>query len=244
MTVDFDYFFDYRPPEDKPWRFDWGFGENAFFREWMWYQRMAADPEVVEVLRPEGDRNFWARLSALGFQLPMVARVGDSHLFAAAWFGCMGREGVQHVVNVDYHADCDLQNGDTRIMCDNWLLHLLLLKRQEGRPLKPIWVAKYRGASRPSALDRWQVAVATLEEFETLGLDKPIEVEALYVAQSSAWTPPWADDRFFEFVEASGCTLSVEKEDPPKRRGWDEARARRMQEEMEKCRNILATMAS
>ncbi|HEY8343787.1 MAG TPA: hypothetical protein VIL66_01170 [Bacillota bacterium] len=48
--------------------------------------------------------------------------------------------------------------------------------------------------------------------------DKSILVGAIHICRSGAWTPPWLDQKFYQFVDALG--LPYETVDCPERK-WD-----------------------
>ncbi len=143
---------------------------------------------------------FWDR-----FQFAPSARLyfADSHAQAAH---TAMRTGVTEVWNFDAHHDCGYEGAwDDPLRlgwvgCANWMCAYAL-----------------GGASLRVRYPRWR-ADALLREIRPLcpverdmddGEIVPLTFDAVFVARSSAWTPPWLDEQLERFLAAAAVTYRV-----------------------------------
>ena len=137
---------------------------------------------------------FWDR-----FQLDPAARLyfADSHAQAAH---AAVRTGVTEVWNFDAHHDCGYEGAwDDPLRlgwvgCANWMCAYAL----GGASLHvryPSW--------RLAAFQREVVPLCPVERAIDDRRGVPLSFDQVFVARSSAWTPPWPDERFEAFLAAA-----------------------------------------
>lgn len=143
---------------------------------------------------------FWDR-----FHITPVARLyfADSHAQAAQ---AAVRTGVTEVWNFDAHHDCGYEGAwdDPLRMgwvgCANWMCAYAL----GGASLHvryPSW--------RPDALWREVAPLCSVERTIDDGCAVAFVFDLVFVARSSAWTPPWLDERYDAFLDAAPVTQRV-----------------------------------
>jgi hypothetical protein len=137
---------------------------------------------------------FWERV-----HLAPAARLyfADSHAQAAH---TAVRTGVTEVWNFDAHHDCGYEGAwDDPLRlgwvgCANWMCAYAL----GGASLHvryPSW--------RRDAVQREVAPLCPVERTIDDGCAVPLSFEVIFVARSSAWTPPWLDERFEAFLAAA-----------------------------------------
>ena len=142
-----------------------------------------------------GDEDaFWER-----FQFDPSARLyfADSHAQAAH---AAVRTGVTEVWNFDAHHDCGYEGAwDDPLRlgwvgCANWMCAYAL----GGASLRvryPSW--------RLDAFRREVTPLCPVERTIDDGRAVPLSFDLVFVARSSAWTPPWLDEHYEAFLAAA-----------------------------------------
>lgn len=208
LTVDWDYFV----REDPTW--DLGHIETPFFADFMWVARAASFAAVGMDLREEMNPykwgtpppySFWKVLQERGFDFSNVKTfvVSDSHLAAGVYFLDPG-PAVRNtkVVSFDAHHDCGYNKTAPGIMtCDNWLKRVLLYNHGlKAKVVFPPWkgMRDWNWQSLPKKIVQRvkPVVYGHPDDLAEGGV-----VEKVVLSRSSAWTPPFYDNDFIEFVK-------------------------------------------
>jgi len=191
VSVDWDFFFPYWP------EWDWGHAENPLFEKWAWLARALDRPGLVEEYRPVPQyRAFWDALAGKGLR-PRKVFVAESHVRLYGLVLSSGLRGVR-VLHFDAHHDAWPLRGDGRVTCENWLAALL----RAGAVEEALWVRPSWGFWREEEPPPLPEGVETMTWEEFLGADigPARETPFAFVCRSPAWTPPWADSKFREFL--------------------------------------------
>jgi hypothetical protein len=183
------------------------------------------DPQKWSRPRPQ---DFWNVLAEAGYGFDDLDFfvVADSHAAAGPVFSEVAdRLGgpADVLVNFDAHHDlgyCEWERIEMMIekgecTCDMWLGALMMwMPELESRVVYPNWMkeesdleAQWRHIREhvPKSVsdrielgwfwDNGQVSNTVIEP------DEYLNVEALFVCRSSAWTPPWLDQPFLQFLD-------------------------------------------
>jgi hypothetical protein len=210
LSVDWDYFFE--TPEGNPDAdliemslYDWGHGESdIFLHSAIWETRagsiLASGREMPGLSGEE--EGFWSRFR---FSPVCSIHVADSHRFGSIVF-----KGFDQVINFDAHHDLGYYGEFEGLDCGNWARRFL-----EGNPGSryevryPRWKS-WEESVQPEEVDpeRWSKGWG----------DDPVEVEIdrVFICRSGAWTPPWLDEGFEDFILECRKEVGV-----PGVVGWD-----------------------
>ena len=127
-------------------------------------------------------------LEQKGFKITpnTLVGVGWSHKEAYDFFkGCKSKT----IYNFDAHHDCGY-GPKKELDCGNWLEKLYKATKVKVIQVYPKW--------RDVKESKPQIKIKK-QTFQSINI-KPIEVEALYLAQSPAWVPPHFDEHFLFMV--------------------------------------------
>lgn len=154
--------------------------------------------------------------------------VADSHAVAGPAFrGAAEDLGPPDIIiNFDAHHDMGYGSkaqvnrmvSSGQVSCDMWLRSLMsMYANMRTNVVFPDWrFAEFSIESEWQALKkvlpagiakRTRIGSFTDESGAVSSVVKParqIDVEALFICRSSAWTPPWLDQQFIDFVEGVG----------------------------------------
>lgn len=210
LVVDWDYFF---PTVDGPYEttehgrgswewmlYDWGHSEgrmSAYFQQDAWLGRAAAFQENgLPLPDTSGEElTFWKRFR---FAKDAQVYVADSNSQAAH---AVVAEGVNAVYLYDAHHDSgykptalDSVREQQQVTCENWML------------------AYYEWGVRKLVMryPRWRVEAFGVEPDPAIPIDRqfddgspvPVTFHRVFICRSAAWTPPWLDPKFHQFVDA------------------------------------------
>lgn len=241
LSVDWDYFF------PCTYAFDWGSRETLFNIETFWtvraYNKMLFDeqgrmmrrekaPYAIDAFRPREDwRSFWETYCRIS---PSKLVVAESHYTIAEVLNLLAQQmkGASfRVVNFDAHHDAGYQKGKPVVDCDNWAQKVASIT--DYTLVYPAYREGYNPQPDPIR-----------EPDRTLyGPPDPSDLPSIYllcfVCRSGAWTPPWSDDKWIEFIEywKTIGNLWSEKgyvEYALKARPWDQQEADFMRAELER----------
>jgi len=180
--------------------------------------------------RPD-PRTFWDVLVQLGYDFgeTQYVVVADSHAAAGpVFYEVFQRYDEPDVlINFDAHHDvgyCEYERIMERALegvctCDMWLGALMTwIPELRARIIFPNWMEEegltiedqeetIEGHGFPNAYQH-RIEMGYFEEDGAVnplvgGPDVEHVVEAIFICRSSAWTPPWLDEDFIQFV--SGC---------------------------------------
>lgn len=213
LSVDWDYFI-------NTGRENWGsYLENKRNVIALWYKRYIQSEShgrdiQQSYLLSEAEESFWSEIKEhFKFIKGIKAFVSDSHALS---YDIAKENDCKKVYLFDAHSDLGyggISSLNFEVNCANWLG--LLLKNRQIREADIIY-SPYT-AEEPeyfkSMNDRFNIRYVNFDE-----LDKEIEVSAVHVARSGAWTPPWLDEKFAQFLIDSGLEFEV-RNCPPRK--WD-----------------------
>ncbi len=215
LSIDWDYFI--HTQEEN-----WGsYIENTSNIIHLWYKRYiqakarGRDMQKWFSLSPEID-GFWQKIREhFIFATGLNAYISDSHALS---YEIAKKYGCNAVYLFDAHADLGyggMTSLEFHVHCANWL----------GKLLKEKWIEEANIIFSPYTAEKEEYFKPINNAFNIRypkfhDLDTGIEVSAVHICRSGAWTPPWLDECFFRFADNSG--LEFEIKDCPVRK-WDTA---------------------
>jgi len=185
----------------------------------LWYKRYLQEKERGRDIRqsyrlsPELD-TFWERIKErFQYAGDIKAYVSDSH---AVSYDIAKENNCETVFLLDSHADLGyggLSSLNFEVNCSNWL----------GKLLKDKLINEAVIVYSPYTVEKPEhfIAINNTYNIKYRCLDDlagGIEVSAIHVCRSGAWTPPWLDDKFNEFILAMEVPYIIEN--CPERK-WD-----------------------
>ena len=211
--------------------FDWGHseGHTGVLGEILWMGRFAhayrlgLDLEKICGIRPEmgcvQPGSFLEEIQKrFNFKTAEGTWLGDSHAYAMPTIGKLSVQPIK-VVSFDAHHDLgygseevDRQTKKDHCDCGSWLYHALRLGYvQRAEIVYPDWKGKVEwkdsyGAEHLKPLRRRIRAFTWSEWLEKAGNDFAV---GLFMCRSSAWTPPWLDEKFRIFTKDAEVGKSV-----------------------------------
>lgn len=185
--------------------------------------------------------SFWKVLEHLGYDFDYLDTfiVAESHSAAAPVFyedAQWTHEFPDYIINFDAHHDmgyCEWARLNEMIKegictCDMWLCALLeWMPGVKVRVVYPDWLREETSINRqwkhlkerlPGHMLR-NIELGFFEDEDGSISDvvrKPretIEVRKLFICRSGAWTPPWLDDQFVEFVREAEGYFGIDAEE-------------------------------
>lgn len=213
LSIDWDYFI-YTKKEN------WGsYLENNRSLIDLWYKRyiqekaLGNDIKELYKLSPEW-KTFWKRIKeSFKFVKDIKAYVTDSHV----WSYNIAKENNCEVVCLfDSHSDLGyggLSSLNFEVNCSNWLGKLLKDKQVIETY---IFYSPYT-AEKPAYFNQinraYNIKYCNLKDWS-----KNFSVSVIHICRSGAWTPPWLDEKFTQFINAMGFEYEISN--CPVRR-WD-----------------------
>lgn len=215
LSVDWDYFI-------YTGKKNWGsYIENKRSLIDLWYKRYfqekawGKDIQESFKLSPELD-TFWESIrKRFIFGKDIKVYVSDSHALS---YDIAKENDCRTVCLFDAHADLGyggLSSLNFGVNCSNWLGKLL---KDKYISEANIFYSPYT-AEKPEHF-RLMNNIFIVKYCDFYELDKNYRVSVIHVCRSGAWTPPWLDKKFNQFIDALG--IPYEKKDCPERQ-WDPA---------------------
>lgn len=213
LSIDWDYFIHIQKE-------NWGsYIENTKNVINLWYKRyIQAKSRGKDIQKSfqlsSGIDGFWEKIEGhFIYAKGIKAFVSDSHALS---YDIAMEQGCNAVYLFDAHADLGyggLSSLDFEVNCANWL----------GKLLKDKWIEEANIIYSPYTAEKPEYFKPINNAFNVRypgfdDLDTGIEVSAVHICRSGAWTPPWLDERFTQFIDSSG--ISYEFKDCPTRK-WD-----------------------
>jgi len=213
LSIDWDYFIQIQTE-------NWGsYTESKKNLTDLWYKRFfqakAQGRNIQNSFRlsPEVD-TFWEKIKRFfHFGNGTKTYVSDSHSLS---YSIAESHGLMTVYLFDSHADLGyggISSLNFEINCANWLGKLFRDDRIDEANIiySPFTTEKpefFRAMN-----NTFNVRYLSFDD-----LSSGIDVGAVHICRSGAWTPPWLDERFEQFVKVSG--LPYEITDCPERK-WN-----------------------
>jgi hypothetical protein len=204
LSVDWDYFI-------ITAKENWGsFAENQKNIINMWYKRYlqnrARGKDIRKMFRLSREtENFWNNIKAyFQFTNNTSAYVSDSHALS---YEIAKENNCNIVYSFDSHSDLGyggLSSLEFEVNCANWLGKLLKDKiiHQANIIYSPFTTEKPKFFKQLNK--KFNVRYIDFSQ-----LEKVIKVKAIHICRSGAWTPPWFDEKFKQFVNALGIKFKV-----------------------------------
>jgi hypothetical protein len=240
--------------------------------------REEMDPDTHAYPRPD---SFWSLLSQMGYDFSECTdiSVAESHAAAGPVFYQLTREvGVPtYIVNFDAHHDAGyVKWGELRqsikagsCACDTWVCALMCwLDEVSFRIVLPNWMKEECEISeqvkvihRANPKKMWsRIAVDWFMDPQQQTINSIVSrpgqrlvVDGIFICRSGAWTPPWLDTQFVNFVRGAEREVGVKATwasegrqidrelNPMRPREWDVKQAKAfgdmMREQIEAFRN-------
>mgnify|MGYP000897795471 CR=1 FL=1 len=213
LSVDWDYFV-YTQKENRG-----SYIENSKNTVNLWYKRYlqskirGRDIQKSFKISP-ATGTFWEKIKEhFQFTKGIKAYVSDSHALS---YDIAKQNNCKKVFLFDAHADLgygDISSLNFEVNCANWLGKLL----KDGQIEEASIIYSPHTDEKPEYFNSmnniYKIRYPSLDDLET-----GIKVSAVHICRSGAWTPPWLDEKFAEFVKSSGIPCEII--DCPQRK-WD-----------------------
>ena len=213
LSIDWDYFIQIQKE-------NWGsYIENKKNLMDLWYKRFlqakAQGRNIQNSYRlSSGVDIFWEKIRRFfRFDKDVKAYVSDSHSLS---YDIAANHGLRTVYLFDSHSD--LGYGGTsslnfEINCANWLGKLFKDNRIDEANI----IYSPFTAEKPEYFKAMN-SIYRIRYLSPDDLAAGIDVGAVHICRSGAWTPPWLDKRFEHFIKSSGLPFNIT--DCPARK-WD-----------------------
>lgn len=209
LSVDWDYFF----PDFN--QYDWGAREDDsfLFFEKIWYSRvyhinLFTKQSVLDECMPDQDllKDFWQKYCK---KHPKRLIITDQHRDIFSIFKFWGQ--AKCVVNFDQHFDWKHEKLCKEPQSCCWAYYAMrkgLMKDYSWIPSP--WVAKeylWTEKGFDEEITK-KCIVKDIKGFKDINLSD-ICFDLVFICRSSAWTSPWADDKFLEFISYWKCNKEL-----------------------------------
>lgn len=230
LSIDWDYFFPkVERPEDQRWPgelwfYDWGHHESPIMIREIWGTRGAdflyAGKDLPGTTGEE--RDWWARFS--GITPKARTYIAESH---AMIVHPRVLDGITEIWSYDAHHDAGYKDDAVERMA------------KKRTVFADDWAIMFAHAGIPVHVryPRWR-AYAMEEETPRVEIDRAVDdgapvllpFDRVFICRSGAWTPPWIDADFEEFV--ARCPVGKRRSvgsDLVDRSGWRESAEKLME---------------
>ncbi|WP_312755415.1 arginase [Rummeliibacillus suwonensis] len=185
----------------------------------LWYKRYfqfkseGKDLQKRYQLSEEADK-FWGKMKKIfEFDSHVHIFVSDSHALSykiAQMYNC------DNVYLFDAHSDLGyggLPSLEFELNCANWLGKLLKNKKVKEAHIiyGPYTAEKPENFQQMNEL--YHIEYPTIND-----LDEKTKISAIHICRSGAWTPPWLDGKFIEFIRKIGFSYTMTE---CLKRNWD-----------------------
>ncbi|MED3763659.1 arginase [Ureibacillus terrenus] len=177
---------------------------DLWYKKYFQYKSYGEDFEKSFVLSEETD-NFWDKIKQFfRWNQDVGIYVSDSHALS---YKIAEKFGVDEVYLFDAHSDLGyggLASLEFEVNCANWLGKLL--QNQIINKAKIIYSPFTKEAPEffKDMIKAFDVEFINFED-----LRKDIKTNVIHICRSGAWSPPWFDGKFIEFVKGLGLPYKV-----------------------------------
>lgn len=215
LSVDWDFFFPI-PYDDDDYLYDWGHQENPLYiSSTLWSIRAAMFIRAKKKLpKTNGaEQDFWKNFNQLNLS-KINLYYADSHVKITDLQPILS--SFYYVVdNYDAHHDCyvtpEQSIKDRYVDCSSWTLKFWSSKGSIHW-IYPQWMDKRRiKADQPVCV------MASSKFVENPTPYRAPVYDAVFVCRSGAWTPPWTDEQFLQFVADCPCKDKINLDSLKKR---------------------------
>lgn len=204
LSIDWDYFI-YTTKEN------WGsYIENSRSLIDLWYKRYfqekAFGKDLRESYKLSSEWNtFWERIKErFLFVKDIKAYVSDSH----SWSYNIAKENNCSIVCLfDSHADLGysgLSSLNFKVNCSNWLGRLF-----KDKQIKEAYIFYSPYTKEKPEYFKQINSIYNIKYCSLKDLNKSFKVSAIHICRSGAWTPPWLDEKFTQFINAMGIAYKI-----------------------------------
>ncbi|NLM46463.1 MAG: arginase [Firmicutes bacterium] len=198
LSIDWDYFIYTRDNRGTHL-------ENTRSMIDLWYKKFlqakarGEDMQKAYRLSPEVDA-FWPKIKKrFKLDADTKAYVSDSHALS---YKIAKEENCTVVYLFDAHADLGyggLSSLNFEVNCSNWLGKLL----KEGQINEAnIFYSPYT-VEKPEYFNPMN-SIYNIRYLDFSNFKQDVAVSAIHVCRSGAWTPPWLDNKFKQFIDGMG----------------------------------------
>jgi hypothetical protein len=204
LSIDWDFFIDTQ-------KVNWGsYAENTKTIIDLWYkwyfQSKARGKNIQKIFELSLDVDkFWEKIKKIFlFEKDLKAYVSDSHVLS---YFIAKKNACRVVYLVDAHADLgygDLSSLNLEVNCANWLGKLLKNKQIEEANIIYSPFTAEKPEDFKSLNNSYNIKYPSLK-----ALGEGLKVSAIHICRSGAWTPPWFDQKFRQFINKSGIPYKI-----------------------------------
>ncbi|NLW60767.1 MAG: arginase [Firmicutes bacterium] len=213
LSIDWDYFIYTRHPMGS-------YSENKKSLIDFWYKRYlqakARGEDIQKAFQLSAElEEFWTKIKKyFTFADKIKTYVSDSHTLS---YKIAKESKCQAVCLFDAHADLGyggLPALNFEVNCSNWLGKLLKEKQIEEAYIfySPYTTEKPEYFQPLNSI--YKIRYCAFDDLE----GKSYAAVAIHICRSGVWTPPWLDEKFYQFIAALG--LPYEIVNCPERK-WD-----------------------
>jgi hypothetical protein len=214
LSIDWDYFIYAQE--------NWGlYLENKRNLIDLWYKRYiqakARGKDIQKAFQLSSELDtFWNKIKkCFKFVKNIKVYVSDSHALS---YRIAKENNCKAVYLFDSHADLGyggLSSLNSEVNCSNWL----------GKLLKDKLIKEANIFYSPNTAEKPEYfkpmnSIYNIRYYDFNDLDKCIVVSVIHICRSGAWTPPWLDNKFTQFIDALGFPYEIVN--CPERK-WDTA---------------------
>ncbi|WP_053956402.1 hypothetical protein [Inediibacterium massiliense] len=167
----------------------------------LWYKRYiqfkTKGDNIEKFFKLSSDVGFFWKKIKKYFQISKDTNVyiSDSHALS---YEVAKKNDCNSVCLFDAHADLGyggISSLDFEVNCANWLGKLL-----KDNYVKNAYIV-YSPFTHEKPIDFKDISSAYDVEFMSIDkLEKKVDVPAIHICRSGAWTPPWLDEKFSKFI--------------------------------------------
>ncbi|HHW32467.1 MAG TPA: arginase [Clostridiaceae bacterium] len=203
LSIDWDYFINTTN--------SWGiYLENKRNLVDRWYKRYiqarARGEDIKNAFQLSSEVDiFWNKIKkSFRFEKNIKVYISDSHALS---YKIAKENKCKAVYLFDSHADLGyggLSSLNSEVNCSNWLGKLLKDKQiKEANIFYSPYTAEEPEYFKPIN----NIYNIRYNDFNVL--DKSIVVSVIHICRSGAWTPPWLDNKFIQFINALGFPYEI-----------------------------------
>lgn len=204
LTIDWDYFMPYISMMNTSYMENKSNIINHWYK--MYLENKSFGRDLTQIMRSADFlKGFWDRLrKKFKYDKDMKMIVSDSHkeaYYVAKEFEC------KEVINIDAHTDLGyggMESLNFEVNCANWLGKLF---KDKVIDKGEILLSPY-SAEEPD--DFQEINNSFNIQYKDIdSIEENLDVKAIHVCRSGAWTAPWLDCEFDEFVRELGFHYEV-----------------------------------
>ena len=199
LTIDWDYFMTYIEQMNISYLDNKRCIDNHWYK--LYLENIKDGIDITKTMKiGQALNGFWDNINKV-FNIDKNCKliISDSHKIA---YKIAVNMNCNEVYNFDAHTDLGyggLISLDFEVNCANWLGRLLkdkIIKRAN------IILSPYSGESRDEFEEINKEFNISYQGINDISEDSIIKT--IHICRSGAWTPPWLDNKFFDFINNTG----------------------------------------